>query len=230
MSVRRTPPGVTTNGALAKQYARSYAAQNFIWGVPPAAADVARTSLLLIFAFAGIEVALVPSGEVRDTARTVPRAIALAMLAITTPDAVLDGEICSLDDEGRSRFSLLQEGGGIPVLALFDLLELEGEPLVDLPLQERRERLQQVVGSDGGVIVSPQFDDGPALLAAARQQGLEGVVAKKVDSQYKPGRRSPEWHKLKLRRTQELNEKADAIVRNHDGAAASRRRALQGGR
>jgi amino acid transporter len=49
----------------------------------PAAADVARTSLLLIFAFAGIEVALVPSGEVRDTARTVPRAIALAMLGIT---------------------------------------------------------------------------------------------------------------------------------------------------
>jgi amino acid transporter len=49
----------------------------------PAAADVARTSLLLIFAFAGIEVALVPSGEVRDTARTVPRAIALAMIGIT---------------------------------------------------------------------------------------------------------------------------------------------------
>jgi amino acid transporter len=49
----------------------------------PAAGDVARTSLLLIFAFAGIEVALVPSGEVRDTARTVPRAIALAMIVIT---------------------------------------------------------------------------------------------------------------------------------------------------
>ena len=55
----------------------------------PAAADVARTSLLLIFAFAGIEVALVPSGEVRDTARTVPRAIALAMIAITTLYIVL---------------------------------------------------------------------------------------------------------------------------------------------
>ena len=49
----------------------------------PPAADIARTSLLLIFAFAGIEVALVPSGEVKDTARTVPRAIALAMVAIT---------------------------------------------------------------------------------------------------------------------------------------------------
>jgi basic amino acid/polyamine antiporter, APA family len=58
--------------------------ENLQWTSPPAAADVARTSLLLIFAFAGIEVALVPSGEVRDTARTVPRAIALAMLGITT--------------------------------------------------------------------------------------------------------------------------------------------------
>jgi amino acid transporter len=58
-------------------------AEHLAWEAMPAAADVARTSLLLIFAFAGIEVALVPSGEVRDTARTVPRAIAIAMLAIT---------------------------------------------------------------------------------------------------------------------------------------------------
>ncbi len=58
--------------------------ENLEWAAAPAAADVARTSLLLIFAFAGIEVALVPSGEVRDTARTVPRAIALAMVGITT--------------------------------------------------------------------------------------------------------------------------------------------------
>jgi APA family basic amino acid/polyamine antiporter len=58
-------------------------ADNLQWTTTPSAADVARTSLLLIFAFAGIEVALVPSGEVRDTARTVPRAIALAMVGIT---------------------------------------------------------------------------------------------------------------------------------------------------
>ena len=57
--------------------------QNLEWTTTPAIADVARTSLLLIFAFAGLEVALVPSGEVRDTARTVPRAIAVAMIGIT---------------------------------------------------------------------------------------------------------------------------------------------------
>jgi amino acid transporter len=56
---------------------------NLQMAAPPAAADVARTSLLLIFAFAGVEVALVPSGEVKDTARTVPRAVALAMVGIT---------------------------------------------------------------------------------------------------------------------------------------------------
>jgi amino acid transporter len=58
-------------------------AEHLAWAAAPAAAEVARTSLLLIFAFAGIEVALVPSGEVRDTARTVPRAIVIAMVAIT---------------------------------------------------------------------------------------------------------------------------------------------------
>ena len=58
-------------------------APNLSWAVTPSASDIARTSLLLIFAFAGLEVALVPSGEVRDTARTVPRAIALAMIGIT---------------------------------------------------------------------------------------------------------------------------------------------------
>ena len=58
--------------------------QNLSWTTTPAASEVARTSLLLIFAFAGLEVALVPSGEVRDIERTVPRAIALAMIGITS--------------------------------------------------------------------------------------------------------------------------------------------------
>jgi bifunctional non-homologous end joining protein LigD len=133
----------------------------------------------------------------RDVARA-------AGAAITTSDAVLDGEICALDDEGRSRFSLLQEGRGTPALVLYDLLELESEPLLDEPLEERRRRLEEIVARAPGVVVSPQFDDGEALLAAAREQHLEGVVAKRTDSPYRPGRRMPDWHKLKLRRTQEV--------------------------
>ncbi|HYI75439.1 MAG TPA: DNA ligase D [Gaiellaceae bacterium] len=127
-----------------------------------------------------------------------------AALAIRSSDAVLDGEICFLDDEGRSRFSLLQEGSGTGVLVLFDILELESESLVDQPLVERRRTLESLVGSSGGVLVSPQFDDGEALLAAARQQELEGVVAKLVDSRYRPGQRSSDWQKVKLRQTQEV--------------------------
>jgi bifunctional non-homologous end joining protein LigD len=133
----------------------------------------------------------------RDAARA-------ATVAIRSSDAVLDGEICALDDDGRSRFSLLQEGGGTSALVLFDLLELESEQLLDEPLGERRRRLEELVAPGAGVVVSPQFDDGAALLAAARQQGLEGVVAKQVGSPYRPGRRTPDWQKLKLRQTQEV--------------------------
>jgi bifunctional non-homologous end joining protein LigD len=127
-----------------------------------------------------------------------------AALAIRSSDAVLDGEICFLDEAGRSRFSLLQEGSGTGVLVLFDLLELESEPLLDEPLEVRRERLENLIAPGSAVLVSPQFDDGPALLAAARQQELEGVVAKQRESRYRPGRRLLDWQKLKLRQTQEV--------------------------
>jgi bifunctional non-homologous end joining protein LigD len=127
-----------------------------------------------------------------------------AALAIRSSDAVLDGEICALDEAGRSRFSLLQESAGTGVLVLFDALEVESTPLVDLPLAERHRRLEELVDQRAGVLVSPQFDDGQALLAAAREQELEGVVAKLSDSPYRPGRRSPDWQKLKLRLTQEV--------------------------
>ena len=79
--------------------------------------------------------------DLTERFREVARA---ATLAITTPDAVLDGEICALDDQGRSRFSLLQEGGGIPVLVLFDLLELDvASRSSTCRSSERRERLEQ---------------------------------------------------------------------------------------
>ena len=125
--------------------------------------------------------------------------------AVRTADAVLDGEICALDEQGRSRFSSLQEGKGTLVLVVFDVLEVEGEPLLELPLAERRKRLEELVDPEaGGVVVSPQFDDGDALLQAATAQKLEGVVAKRLDSPYAPGRRGPEWRKVKVRGRQEV--------------------------
>jgi bifunctional non-homologous end joining protein LigD len=128
-----------------------------------------------------------------------------AELGTRSADAVLDGEICALDDNGRSRFSLLQASSGTLVLVVFDLLELDSEPLVALPLCERRKRLEGLIDpARGGIVLSPQFTDGEALLAAAEEQGLEGVVAKRLDSRYQPGSRSADWHKVKVRQSQEV--------------------------
>jgi bifunctional non-homologous end joining protein LigD len=152
---------------------------------------------------AGGEVTLTSrsGNDLTERFREVARA---AQLSIRSADAILDGEICALDEQGRSRFSLLQEGAGTLALVLFDLLELDSESLLEEPLRERRVRLEALVQRGGQVLVSPQFDDGEALLAAARAQELEGVVAKRADSHYRPGRRSTDWHKVKLRRTQEV--------------------------
>ena len=129
----------------------------------------------------------------------------VAKLGIKAAEAVLDGEICALDEQGRSRFSLLQEGTGTLVLVVFDLLELDSEPLIGLPLEKRRLRLEQLVAKRSAqVLVSPRFDDGNALLEAARAQGLEGVVAKREGSRYVPGSRSADWRKLKVRQSQEV--------------------------
>ncbi len=129
----------------------------------------------------------------RDVARAVTK-------AVRTPSAVLDGEVVALDDDGTARFEALQRGSGPLVLIAFDLLELDGEPVWDRPLRERRALLEDVL--DPGVPsvrASPAFEDGDALLEAARDQGLEGVVAKRADLPYRPGRRTAEWRKLKLR-------------------------------
>ncbi len=127
--------------------------------------------------------------------------------AVKTPDCVLDGEVCALDDTGRSSFSAMQQGkSGTPlVFYVFDLLELEGEPLVDLPLIERRKRLTELLDKRNRTVrLSEAFDDGNALLQAATEQRLEGIMAKRLDSRYVQGRRTRDWVKIKTHGEQEF--------------------------
>lgn len=133
-------------------------------------------------------------------------------------DAVVDGEIVAFDAQSRPSFSLLQNRMHLTrpreierevvrtpiVYMLFDLLRLDGHDLTGLPLRERRTLLEDVVaGLDAPVPVPPVFDDVDAALAASREFGLEGVVAKDPSSRYRPGQRSPSWLKLKHTRMQE---------------------------
>jgi len=127
--------------------------------------------------------------------------------AVKTPDCVLDGEICALDEQGRSSFSLMQQGKpGTPlVYFVFDLLELEGEPLVDLPLTERRKRLEKLLDRRNKTVrLSEVFEDGDGLYEAAKQQRLEGIMAKRADSRYAVGRRTRDWLKIKTHGRQEF--------------------------
>jgi len=127
--------------------------------------------------------------------------------ALKTPDCVVDGEVCALDEEGRPSFSAMQQGKrGTPIVYyVFDLLEVEGEPIVDLPLEERRKRLEKLLDKRNKTVrLSEGFDDGNALLSAAEQQGLEGIMAKRLGSRYLPGKRTRDWLKIKGHGRQEF--------------------------
>jgi bifunctional non-homologous end joining protein LigD len=126
--------------------------------------------------------------------------------------AVLDGEIVAFGDDGRPDFGRLQQrmhvtsearvrrlASAVPVVyAIFDVLYLEGRTLMDLPYAERRERLEALdLAGPAWQVPAYHRSDGAALLEATRNQGLEGVVAKRLDSRYEPGRRSSCWVKVK---------------------------------
>jgi bifunctional non-homologous end joining protein LigD len=132
--------------------------------------------------------------------------------ALSSHRAIVDGEIVAFDDNGRPSFGRLQSRMHIsseaaarrrvkdcPVAyVVFDLLWLDGHSLMDLPYQERRARLQELE-LQGPHWQTPDHvvGSGAAVLEASRANGLEGVIAKRLDSPYLPGRRSPCWLKVK---------------------------------
>ncbi|WP_435831603.1 ATP-dependent DNA ligase [Catellatospora methionotrophica] len=103
---------------------------------------------------------------------------------------VLDGELVALDATGLPSFHAMQQGTP-PVYVAFDVIRPE------LTYDQRREILDRLI-LPAAVTVSPSFDDGPATVAAARELGLEGVMAKRRASRYQPGVRSPDWIKWKF--------------------------------
>jgi bifunctional non-homologous end joining protein LigD len=138
--------------------------------------------------------------------------------ALGVRSAVLDGEIVAFDAQGRPSFSRLQQrmhvsdrraaaarAESVPcTVALFDLLALDGRALVNLPWSERRRLLEDLVEPGPHWQVPAVHDDGRALLDAATANDLEGIVAKRIDSTYRPGGRTREWVKVKVRRRQEF--------------------------
>jgi bifunctional non-homologous end joining protein LigD len=134
-------------------------------------------------------------------------------------DVVLDGEIVAMDDDGRPNFGLLQSRmhvadpakvaklrSGIPVnYLLFDVLRIDGKDVLSVPYANRRDLLDQLDISGECLAVPPAFKGDPAhAMRASLETGLEGVVCKRLDSVYQPGRRSPAWVKVKHQRMQEV--------------------------
>jgi bifunctional non-homologous end joining protein LigD len=121
---------------------------------------------------------------------------------------VLDGEVIALDENGRPCFQCLQQylrssrtasWGATPVIYyVFDLLYLDGYELFDVPLSQRKELLSHVVSESSTMRRVAYFEkDGPGVFNASVARGFEGIMAKRRDSLYRPGQRSPDWLKVK---------------------------------
>jgi bifunctional non-homologous end joining protein LigD len=157
--------------------------------------------------------------------------------ALGSTEVILDGEIVTLDARGRPSFEEMQQRMGltseteirrkmkeVPVTYMvFDLLWQDGHSLIPLPYSERRKALQRLKLS-GAAWQTPPFETGggQAMLEASAKAGLEGIMAKKLDSRYEPGRRSGAWIKVKNRNRQEFViggwQEGEGRRRGHPGA------------
>jgi bifunctional non-homologous end joining protein LigD len=134
-----------------------------------------------------------------------------AVTDLPVTECVIDGEAVALDEEGRSSFQLLQalemEGRKAPLrFYVFDLLQLNGKSLLELPVEQRKQVLAKACESVGDPIrYSGEISgDVESLLAEVKRRGLEGLIGKQRGSKYEPGRRSGAWIKLKSLNEQEF--------------------------
>ena len=154
----------------------------------------------------------------REITKRYPELRALGR-ALGAHELLLDGELVAFDEHGRPSFERLQSRMNVegeaairraaraqPVVYMaFDLLHLDGRSLLELPYEQRRALLERL-GLEGPAWRTPRFHrgGGEALLDATRAQGLEGIVAKRLDARYEPGRRSGAGASCRNRRRQEL--------------------------
>jgi bifunctional non-homologous end joining protein LigD len=139
--------------------------------------------------------------------------------AVGSHEVILDGEIVALDENGRPSFEQIQQRMGltseteirrkmkvVPVTyMLFDLMWQDGHSLLDQPYTERRQALEKLkLSGDSWQTPPHEKGGGKVMLEASAKAGLEGVMAKKLDSKYEPGRRSGAWVKVKNRNRQEF--------------------------
>jgi DNA ligase D-like protein (predicted ligase) len=130
-------------------------------------------------------------------------------LADLPAGTVVDGEVVAIDESGRPNFNLLQNvraDASRGQYYIFDLLCWKGRDLMRVPLEERRTLLKSVVVIlEKRIRVADYFEATPNdLLAAVREQGLEGIIGKRKDSVYQPGKRSGAWIKYRVNRGQEF--------------------------
>lgn len=111
-------------------------------------------------------------------------------------NVVLDGEIVAINDEGKPDFDLLQVNKGLIQYYVFDVFWIDGYDTTGLPLSSRKELLKEILPESNIIKFSAAFSDGVALYNTVKEQGLEGIVAKKEDSIYEPGVRSKNWLKI----------------------------------
>src|SRR3989441_3861143 len=140
-----------------------------------------------------------------DRSADVPE-IAAAIGKLPAPTLLLDGEVVVFDPKGISRFQLFgADTRRRPVYVVFDCLFARGRDLRAHPLAERRAMLEKEVRAAGPLRLARRLaSDGFKAFEAARERGLEGIVAKDAASAYETGKRSPAWRKVKVRAEEEF--------------------------
>jgi bifunctional non-homologous end joining protein LigD len=122
---------------------------------------------------------------------------------------ILDGEVVAVDEKGIPRFQLLQRFQKQPnaptLYYVFDVLWFQGDELTQKPILERRKVLERILKPAAGVQLGSYVEaEGKALFELTKEKGMEGIIAKRKDSLYRPGKRTSDWLKIKARLQQEF--------------------------